>query len=495
MKIYYYLYIFVLLQTAVLARTLEVGAGKEFSNIRSAASQAIAGDTILVFSGVYPGGMLISELRGTNENKIYIIGEPNTEVIISGGNNSIQFSDARHLEIRNLIIQNQTSNGMNIDDGGDYSSPTEFLTIKSCIFRNINASGNNDLLKMSGIDNFVIEDCIFENGAAGGSGIDMVGCHNGVIKNCRFINMGSNGIQAKGGTQYIEIYANYFENCGQRTLNLGGSTGLDFFRPSDAKFEAADLQVYSNIFIGSLAPFAFVGSVRVDVINNTIINPERWIVRILQETVDENRFEKCGNNRFENNLIYFGEISTETNIGPNTAPETFSFKNNFWFKYNNLNWQGPNIPVVDANQIIGLDPLFEDISQFNLKLKPESPAKSYIDYSGSPHYDFSGKSYAYPRSAGAFEFEQNTSISESRKSRISIYPNPASEFIEIMIPENNTMFNQSIKIYTSIGECVIKYELQFSDYFSNARIYISQLPLGIYYVRMNDFIEKFIVLR
>ena len=87
--------------------------------------------------------------------------------------------------------------------------------------------------------------------AAGGSGIDMVGCHHGIIKGNYFENMGSNSIQAKGGTQHITIEGNFFRNGGQRPLNLGGSTGLPFFRPIDATFEAADIKVFSNIIVGS----------------------------------------------------------------------------------------------------------------------------------------------------------------------------------------------------------------------------------------------------
>ncbi|MBK8241845.1 MAG: hypothetical protein IPK88_00320 [Saprospiraceae bacterium] len=45
------------------------------------------------------------------------------------------------------------------------------------------------------------------NGSLGssGSGIDMVGCHNGRINKCTFENMGANSIQMKGGSQYIRI--------------------------------------------------------------------------------------------------------------------------------------------------------------------------------------------------------------------------------------------------------------------------------------------------
>ena len=45
--------------------------------------------------------------------------------------------------------------------------------------------GNHDALKMSGVDHFTVRKCHFE--AWGGSGIDMVGCHHGVVEDCTFV--------------------------------------------------------------------------------------------------------------------------------------------------------------------------------------------------------------------------------------------------------------------------------------------------------------------
>ena len=250
--------------------------------------------------------------------------------IVQGGSNAVQLSDPAYLHLEGFVFQQQTGNGFNTDDGGSYDTPAHHLRFVQCTFRDMAASGNNDLLKLSGLDHFEIRQCTFLNGAAGGSGVDMVGCHYGVIAGNFFENMGSNAIQCKGGTEYIRIEGNWFENAGQRTLNLGGSTGLAFFRPDTAHFEAANLQVYANVFIGSWAPIAYVGSVYVEVANNTFYKPQNWVVRILQETVDPERFVECGDNTFVNNIIYLGNsISTETNIGPNTRPDIMTRRPSF----------------------------------------------------------------------------------------------------------------------------------------------------------------------
>ncbi len=93
--------------------------------------------------------------------------------------------------------------------------------------------GNHDALKMSGVDNFTVRRCRFEGW--GGSGIDMVGCHHGVIEDCTFVGKKgfsqSNAVQLKAGTRDVLVQTSFFKDVGHRSINLGGSTGLAFFRP------------------------------------------------------------------------------------------------------------------------------------------------------------------------------------------------------------------------------------------------------------------------
>jgi hypothetical protein len=276
----------------------------------------------------------------------------------------------------------------------------------------MNASGNNDQLKLSGLDDFIIEDCIFQDGAAGGSGVDMVGCHNGVFRKNTFSRQGSNCIQAKGGTRFIRIEHNSFIDGGQRALNLGGSTGLQFFRPLDAPFEAADMLVHANIFIRSTTPIAYVGSVRIKVQHNTIIFPERWIFRILQETVDPNRFLACGDNVFQNNLIVFkSSISRQVNIGGNTDPASFLLRNNLWYNIDipiSSTFQEPQLK--ESGGIYGKDPLLKNIELGDYHLLNSSPAISAGFPLSDNGVDFEDKPFKNPPSIGAFESEDISAI-------------------------------------------------------------------------------------
>jgi Right handed beta helix region len=426
---------FFLITTIAFGQTLHVGAGYPFPTLTDATDIAVPGDTILVHEGIYSGGLFVGDLQGTASDWIYILAAQGEEVIFNGGSNAWQFTDGAYLHIQGFIFEHQTGNGLNFDDGGTYDSPAHHIIFEDCTFREMDATGNNDLLKLSGLDSFEIRNCLFLNGSYGGSGIDMVGCHDGIIHNNHFENQGSNGIQAKGGTRNIRIEANFFKHCGQRSVNLGGSTGLQFFRPIDAPYEAADLKVYSNIFIGSVAPIAFVGCINTEVINNTIYRPEKWALRILQETVDETRFPPCGNNTFRNNILFLDErVSVECNIGPNTAPETFTFSNNLWYQTDEANWTGPVLPVVDTDNIVAEDPLFEDAAADNFLLEDDSPAIGQGFSVADPALDYTGNAFIQPRSIGSIEGGEVTGVEELPEDAVhpfSVQPNPARDYFSI----------------------------------------------------------------
>ena len=386
------------------AETYYIGPSESLQSLEQAAPVLLPGDTAIVRNGLYQQREDISNLQGSQFENIVILAESTGQVIYQGGSEAWHLSDCAYLKIIGFVFEGQTANGVNIDDAGSFETPTHHITLRKCIFRDMNASGNNDQLKLSGLDHFTIEFCQFTNGASGGSGIDMVGCHQGVIRGNTFENMGSNAIQAKGGTQYVRIEQNWFQNAGARSLNLGGSTGLAFFRPQDAPFEAADLIVQSNVFIGSDAPIAYVGSTRVVVENNTIIEPEVWIYRILQETVDPSRFVSCGDNVFRNNIVYVdNRLRRDFNIGGNTRPESFIFENNLWYNQDAPMWLGPANPGTETGSIGGQNPMFRNVSTGDYSLILSSPAIGFGKPVNQTRFDYNGKLYAKNPTIGAYE--------------------------------------------------------------------------------------------
>lgn len=440
----------------IYSKTIIVSNDTQVNSLSEAAKNAVAGDTILFKAGFYTGGNHISNLKGTIDNPIFIIAEF-SDVTINGGSTAWQISDPENIVIQGFTFEAQTSNGVNIDDGGSFDTPAKNIKILNCVFGNIIATGNNDLFKLSGIDSLVIANCIFANASAGGSMIDMVGCHNVSIQDNIFENGGSNAIQAKGATKDVYIERNYFLNGGQRAINIGGSTGLEFFRPQGANYESQNVNAYANVFVGSVTPVGFVGTVNSSFINNTVIMPEKWAMRILQENTSEG-FLQCSNNAFINNIIYVDKFATNPaiNIGPNTMPETFTFSHNLWYNIDEPNWSGPNLPSNDDNMILA-NPEFEDLTFGSYSLKGSSPAIGKGFDTKSPKYDLNSVLFKNPRSIGAIEF-QPTSVSEKNTKNYTLYYNSFEN--QLKIEFENICSSNRIDIIGINGEI----------YFSNSNL-------------------------
>ncbi len=470
-----FLLIFSITATEVSAQSiLHVGPGQTYANPATAAAAAHPGDTILIHPASYTGAFFIENLKGRANAWITIKGIDRNLVIFQGGIESMHFIDPEYVVISDLTITGQTGNGMNIDDGGSYATPAKHLIIDHCIFHDMNASGNNDMLKLSGVDSFTVSNCRFENGSAGGSGIDMVGCHNGLFLKNQFIHQGSNSIQAKGGSSDIHIERNYFSDGGDRAINLGGSTDSPYFRPFGANYEAKDLLVTANVFEGSDAPIAFVGCRNVRVINNTIIEPVVWIFRILQESSDTSFYLSCANNVFSNNIVVVtNSLRTDINIGPYTSPESFIFSNNLWFHLQNPNWNGPQLPSIETGAIVKKNPLFKNYAAKDYQLTSNSPAigkgKKYNGYS----FDYNDHAFLNPPSIGALEKNEVIATKESgNENDFKIVPNPFRDYLILNdLPENTPCF---------ISDLQGKIIYQFHSSSAHQILDLSTLKAGLY---------------
>jgi formylglycine-generating enzyme len=352
---------------------------------RQAAAQAKPGTRLLLSPGTYSGGFYFSDLQGETKLPIVIAAaDPANPPVIQGGGTGLHLSRPAFVELHDLVISNVTINGLNIDDGGSFDQPAHHLVLRALKVTDVGPGGNHDCIKLSGVQDFRVENCQIERwGTGGGSGIDMVGCHRGVIESNLFRHtdtVGSTGVQAKGGTSQLTVCRNRFENAGGRAVNIGGSTGLQFFRPplkaGDLYYEAKDIRVEGNIIIGGGAPVAFVGIDCASVRFNSIYHPKRWAVRILQEN-REPGFVPSRNGEFSDNLVAFdshdwGEGGV--NIGPGTAPETFTFARNWWYCLDAPARSRPKLPVEEADGVYGKNPLFRDAEHGDVRLQPGTAA-------------------------------------------------------------------------------------------------------------------------
>ncbi len=367
----------------VMAAEVLVRNAAEF---RGATAQARPGTHILLAPGIYPGGFYFANLRGEAGHPVVIAAaDPAHPPVIQGGTGGLHLSKPAFVELQDLVVGSVAGNGLNLDDGGSFDTPAHHVVLRRLKVSDVGPQGNRDAIKLSGVADFRVEGCVIERwGTGGGSGIDMVGCHRGVIESNLFRHtdsVGSTGVQAKGGTSQILVRRNRFENAGGRAVNIGGSTGLQFFRPpwkpGEARYEAKEIRVEGNTFIEGGAAVAFVGVDGAVVRFNTIYHPRRWALRILQETRAAG-FVPSRNGVFTDNLVafYLRDWSEGgVNIGSGTAPQTFTFARNWWYCLDEPARSRPTLPGVEADGVCGTSPLFRDAAHGDVGLQPGSPAR------------------------------------------------------------------------------------------------------------------------
>ncbi len=375
--------------------------GSPFNTIGAAIAQATPGTRIRIAAGTYGAIGAVRNLQGTAQAPIALVGEG--AVVIDTGQTAqaLQLSDPRYVVLQGITVQNTAPHGINIDDGGSYDTPAEYVVLRNMTFRNIGTGGNNDCLKMSGVDRFYIEGSSF-SGCNQGEAIDMVGCHNGVITGSVFFDLPMNGVQTKGGSADVLIHGNRFTNVAQRSINAGGSTGAAYYRPANTTHEAARIQMVANIIERSgSTPVAFVGCDTCVFANNTIVEPGTYLARLLEENT---ALTAGANGYYINNIIVFNTNGrgAVVNVGANSQPTTYTFGNNLWYSLDNVGYAGPTlgggIPA-ETGSIIQQNPLLD------ANRRPQSGSPALGAGRAVPRGlagDFTRSPYTSPPALGAY---------------------------------------------------------------------------------------------
>ncbi len=325
------------------------------AELKAGLKQFKPGTVLKIAPGEYPGG---HHVTGIGQLTVEALDEKDPPHF-KGGTGGWHFSRCPGLMLRHLRISGQTQNGVNVDDGGQLDKPVTGTTIENLQISDIGPQGNFDGIKCSGLEGLTIRNCTISGW--GGQGVDFVGCHKSLITGCQFIGKpgfsASAGIQLKGGTSDVVVEKCRFQNGGTRPVNVGGSTGLAYFRPQGAKHEARNIKVRNNVIGGSQCAAAFVGVDGGEFSGNTVLFPEKWIFRILQET-KEPGFAPCRNVVVQDNRIVFrrSQVEVDVNIGTGTEPATFRFENNRWFAEDKPSASRPGLPAEEAGGSYGQDP-------------------------------------------------------------------------------------------------------------------------------------------
>ena len=169
------------------------------------------GSRVVLAPGEYEG-FHVSEVKGVRGHPIVVVAKG---AVFKGG---VHLSDVAYLEIEGLVIEGAPGNGLNIDDGGTFDTPSHHVVLRDVTVRDCGGKGNDDGIKLSGVDDFLLERCTVERWGRGGSAVDMVGCHRGTLDGCTFrdreAGTASSGVQAKGGSREVTLRRCRFEHAG-----------------------------------------------------------------------------------------------------------------------------------------------------------------------------------------------------------------------------------------------------------------------------------------
>lgn len=350
-------------------RTVSVRAAFQ---LKPALANARPGDDIVIAKGIYPGPMYFT-IVGTPERPIRVRGASATAApIIRGGQVGLQLSSSHHVILQDLILEGGTQNGLSLDDGGKLDQPATEIDLIRVVVRKVGAGGNEDGIKLSGLQHFRVRDCRLEGWGGGGQGIDMVGCRNGEITGCTFDGLGTSqlGLQAKGGSRDILVERCTFRDIRERGLQIGGTTGRQFFRPSLQAFEAKDVTVRDCHFCSCGAGITFVNTDGAIVERNVLYLPRMWAFRILQESTGP-EFTPCRNAKITENVIVWNtkEWRTAINVGGGTAANTFQFARNTWYCEDQPNRSRPDsLPVAEQDGVYGKNPQVTATKDCELKV-------------------------------------------------------------------------------------------------------------------------------
>ncbi|MGE0653490.1 MAG: right-handed parallel beta-helix repeat-containing protein, partial [Alphaproteobacteria bacterium] len=173
----------IFLEAPLLGREPDV---RNTEQLRAVLLQAEPGTTIALAPGRYSPDISVEALRGTSDQPIIIAAADERDPPhFVGGKVAFHFVGCGYVTLRGVKVSGCTGNGINADDAGNADEPSQGMVFENIVIEDIGPTGTRNGLKLSGLDNFAVRGCTFSGW--GGSAIDMVGCHDGVVRNCQFL--------------------------------------------------------------------------------------------------------------------------------------------------------------------------------------------------------------------------------------------------------------------------------------------------------------------
>jgi len=364
---------------ALLAAAAGLSAGQVEVNsteaLKRALRQAAPGTRIVLAGGTYKGGLWAEKVNGTPGAPVVIAAkDPARPPIFRGGRMGFEMARCSYVVLDGLVAERAELNNIQFWN-------SHHVVLKNCRSRNVAGGGNCDGIKLTAVADFLLHGCTVEKWGAEGSAVDMVACARGLIMKCRFSypdlkGQTANCIQPKCGAFDIGIYKCRFEDASLRAVQFGGGIGpgrvnrYDYFgKLKQTGYSGVDMAAMGNVIASGGAAVAYVSCANCTFQYNTIVNPAKYVIRILFE----GGAEPTARNSFARNLIVHGKLEGVINAGSKTRPESFTFAENYWFSRLRPESSIPALPAKETRPAGGKDPrLGEDF-----RPAPDGPAAAY----------------------------------------------------------------------------------------------------------------------
>ena len=367
--------------------------------LRNALNSASPGDRIYVAPGNYNSRLWVQDVHGTSEAMIEVVAlDPDNRPVFDVQDAAcLTLYDCSYILVDGIIAQ---GGGTASSDANNIEFPYgSHMIIKNCLSRDLTCEFNSNAYKFAHADNLLMYNCVAEEWVNSGYGMcinvsdSSLYMRNTITFPTLPLYAGASGIMAKGAAYHYGMYKNHFIDGGSRAICFGGAGGA-------TGPEIYDSVAMGNVIEGGEAAVAYVSSENCDFAYNTVVDPELFVMRVLKEST----FSPA-NNIFRRNLVYYGNVTVQ-NIGSSTQPETFTYAENYWYKYTNPGGSIPTLAAPETDPAGGTDP------QLDSEQRPHyGQAKDYGAHAPAMEQEFAqhqdwfqwawDKAIAYEPDAGA----------------------------------------------------------------------------------------------
>ncbi|MBI1358316.1 MAG: tandem-95 repeat protein [Acidobacteria bacterium] len=261
----------------------------------------------------------------------------------------------QHVKFQDVRFTNPPA-GHNVNIYPNFGFLPHDVEFENVFFQSAAALTSEANIKVAKMDNLVVRNCTFKGW--GDEAIDTVAVWGGLIENNQFIGLSNyrqrTSLQLKGDSRDIIVRNNYFQDGGDRVIQIGGSTDAGRFR-GPAEFEATNIEVYGNRMVGGLACFSLSTQTGSRFHHNTCYLPTLFVGRLLQE--NKNMLPNQKGTIDHNLFVYPNSLNLEfLNVGDGVDYQSFVFESNAFYQVDGDNPYFPHLPVVDPDIVDQINP-------------------------------------------------------------------------------------------------------------------------------------------